>query len=138
MNFSKKKGSINTNIAFIIAMFFMVSIFIYVLMYIHPPKVYSDISQLGRKYIIKMEIDGYLTPANYSNLQNELQALGVNMGLISITATNTKVNFGDDVSLEIDYTYKKSKYTIDGFNITKVTENIPMQVKESTTSKNGS
>ena len=60
----------------------------------------SDIQQVARAYLLKMEVDGCLTSANRALLIAELEAL--DMEQIDLTGTNlTDVGYGNQVRLVI-------------------------------------
>lgn len=61
----------------------------------------TEVSQLARKYILKMEAVGYLTPADKTSLTTELQVLGVT----DISYEGTTVNavyYGEPIALQIE------------------------------------
>lgn len=59
-----------------------------------------EVSQVSRKYILKMETEGYLTPENQNNLLWELKELGVKNIELSGTTLNP-VAYGDTIVLRI-------------------------------------
>lgn len=59
-----------------------------------------EISQLSRRYILKMETEGYLDEQSKQSLLQELQALGVQSVDISGT-TMQPVSYGDTIMLKI-------------------------------------
>lgn len=60
----------------------------------------TEVSQLARKYILKMETVGYLTPAETIALTGELQAIGVTEISYEGTTTN-EVSYGETITLQI-------------------------------------
>lgn len=59
-----------------------------------------EVGQLSRKYILKMETEGYLTASNKASLLAELQEMG--MKGIDLTGTTLQpVTYGDSVYLKI-------------------------------------
>lgn len=59
-----------------------------------------EISQVIRKYILKMETEGYLTEVNKTNLLQELGALGME-GIELNGSTTQPVTYGDTIVLKI-------------------------------------
>lgn len=59
-----------------------------------------EVSQISRKYILKMETEGYLTEGTENALLSELQRAGVRSVDISGT-TVTPVAYGDTIVLKI-------------------------------------
>ena len=64
-----------------------------------------EISQVSRRYILKMETEGYLTPQSKESLLQELRDLGMQEIDISGT-TQQPVNYGDAIQLHIKGTVK--------------------------------
>lgn len=60
----------------------------------------TDVSQLARKYILRMETVGYLTSADRSMLTGELQAIGVT-GVSYEGTTEETVGYGEPICLQI-------------------------------------
>lgn len=59
-----------------------------------------EVSQISRKYILKMETEGYLSQENKNNLLGELQAAGVSEPDLTGT-TLQPVAYGDTILLKI-------------------------------------
>lgn len=65
----------------------------------------SDIGQVNRRYLLRMETVGYLTPEDKVKLLDELNQLGLQQ--ISLCDTTcTPVNYGDEIVLHIKGTMK--------------------------------
>lgn len=60
----------------------------------------TEVSQLARKYILRMETVGYLTRQDRTKLTAELQALGVTEIDYAGTTVN-EVEYGDALTLQI-------------------------------------
>jgi len=59
-----------------------------------------EVSQVSRKYILKMESEGYLTPENQNGLLIELKELGIKN--VELTGTTlSPVAYGDTIALRI-------------------------------------
>jgi len=66
-----------------------------------------EVSQLSRKYILKMETEGYLTPHNQNELLLELKELGLKN--IELTGTTLlPVAYGDTIILRIKGNIQKN------------------------------
>lgn len=59
-----------------------------------------EVSQISRKYILKMETEGYLSAQNKTNLLKELQDMGVS-GIDISGTTLQPVTYGDAIYLKI-------------------------------------
>lgn len=137
----KKKGNIDSGIMFIIAIFFLGVFFVSMSEKIDAPMKYIKLHQVCRKYLLKMEKDGGLSPFNVNNLNEELIKRGFIISDIKINPETTlatpDVKFGDDVTLSVSYKYKLKNWNVDGFNISHKFEEKIMNVDLSTTSKKG-
>jgi hypothetical protein len=72
----------------------------------------SSVSQISRRYILRMETVGYLTPGDSETLMKELGDAG--LGVISLGNTDTsEVGYGNPVRLEI------RGFTEDGYEISE-------------------
>lgn len=60
----------------------------------------SEINQIARKYILRMETEGRMTDADHISLIHELEALGVTGPDLSGTTMN-QVSYGDPIVLLI-------------------------------------
>ncbi len=61
----------------------------------------EDIKQLGRKYVLVMEIEGYLSDAQKNSLVDELKDLGIREDTITFdpATTTSKARYGETVKL---------------------------------------
>lgn len=69
-----------------------------------------EVSQVSRKYILKMETEGYLSQENKSLMLTELN----NLGLQNIDVSGTTlypVDYGDTITLEIKGGFKRNLLT---------------------------
>ncbi|MCX7884659.1 MAG: hypothetical protein N2448_06480 [Caloramator sp.] len=131
----KSKGYIDVMLAFIISLIFFFMIFVYTIEYTQPIVKYITLNQKVRKYILIMEKDGGLSPLNLNNLKTELISSGFNEPDLTINATMAPVDFGGEITLEVEYKFKKIEKTINGLLVTSNEKIMPMKVKKSSTSK---
>lgn len=96
-----------------------------------------EISQICRKYILKMETEGYLTAENKASLLQELKALG--MESIELNgSTMQPVTYGDTIVLKIkgnmkvNMLKKEEKIWDDGWG----TQQVSLQETRMSTAKN--
>ena len=66
-----------------------------------------EVSQVSRKYILKMETEGYLSQENKARMLTELEALGLQNVDVSGT-TLYPVNYGDTITLKIKGGFKRN------------------------------
>lgn len=60
----------------------------------------TQVSQIARKYILKMETEGYLTPAAKTSLGEELQEIGVTE-LTYHGTTLEEAGYGEPIALQL-------------------------------------
>ena len=66
-----------------------------------------EVSQVSRKYILKMETEGYLSQENKTQMLTELEELGLQNVDVSGT-TLYPVDYGDTITLEIKGGFKRN------------------------------
>ena len=96
----------------------------------------SALNQVTRKYILRMETDGYLTQENRTSMVSELQTLGVEG--VDLTGTSlTDVGYGNQVILRVTGTLKVRSIAFRGFPKSMLKEEtIPWSVSRVSVAKN--
>lgn len=96
----------------------------------------SALNQVTRKYMLRMEADGYLTEENRTSMVTELQALGVEA--VDLTGTNlADVGYGNKVSLQVKGTLTVRSIAFRGFTKSMLKEEkIPWSVSRVSVAKN--
>lgn len=62
----------------------------------------DNLDSIARKYVLKMEADGYLTPENEASLLEELADAGMVGSTIDLVGTTrTRVSYGESIQLVI-------------------------------------
>lgn len=131
----KKKGSVMDLIVPLIGILVTFVAIIACSNYISATSKYIKSQQIARKYALKMEVDGYLTPANTEKFKKELTDNKFKNINISGTTVN-KVKFGEDLYLKLAYDQEIKELEIKGFNFNHK-ENIKrVTINNSTTAKN--
>lgn len=122
----KKKGFLDNYIMSAVSIFIVIVFFSLIIEYLEPLSKYIRLNQVVRKYALQMERDGGLAPTgsvSYTSLKSELRDLGCNLYDDNSTNYDTKVilspvsntaKFGDEVSIEIQYKYKKRLVNLEG------------------------
>ncbi len=131
----KKKGEIDQYVIIILGILSFFIITIASLNYVSSTDKYITANQIARKYILKIESNGYLTPENSIKLRSEL----TNEGFSNIDLTGTtmsEVKNGEDVFLFINYDQPVRHIDIENFNIKFVNETQRVQISRSSTAKN--
>ena len=110
-----KKETADSFVRFVPILITIILAGIIVVMYIQYVGIFNtkdEVDMISRRYIIKMETTGYLTPADADNLVTELESLGIYD--IDLTGTTlTPVSYGHQVDLVIK---GKINFTILGIN----------------------
>lgn len=95
-----------------------------------------EVSQVARKYILKMETEGYLSQVNKTTMLEELKDIGVKK--IDITGTTIQpVAYGDTILLKIKGTVTAKRIGEEEiWNGLSVSGQIPLEETRMSTAKN--
>ncbi|MCR3761443.1 hypothetical protein [Clostridium felsineum] len=132
----KKEGGVQIVIATLIGILIMSSVFLYFVSNIIPINATYKAETIARKYMLKIEEDGYLKEENSEKMINEFASIGISNIDISGT-TLSPVTYGESVYLKVKY-----KETIKNLNIvnsiipTFSNEEKNVVIEKSSTSKN--
>jgi hypothetical protein len=83
---------------------------------------YWLLTQVQRDALLKMELNGGMTPAIHDEVNDKLEEHGFNLSNIDIQATPAPVDYGNDVEIQISYDYTYDLYTFSSFSILKTDE----------------
>lgn len=131
----KKKGEIDQYVIIVLGILSFFIITIASLNYVGSTDKYITANQIARKYILKIESNGYLTPENTIKLKSEL----TNQGFSNIDLTGTtmaEVKNVDDVFLFISYDQPIRNIAIENYSIKFVNEAQRVKISRSSTAKN--
>lgn len=119
----------------LMAILVMSVVFVFFISNIVPIKKSTDAEAIARKYMLKMEQNGFLTADNEASMVSDFNNIGINNIDISGT-TLTQVNYGDDVYLCITYKYPV-KSIVTGNGLIPSFQNVDktITIKKSSTSK---
>lgn len=133
--FNKKDGSVDITVMSLLAILVMSVVFIFLVSNIVPIKKNTDAEVIARKYMLKMEQNGYLTGDNEAAMFNDFNNIGISNIDISGT-TLSQVSYGDDVYLCITYKYPVKTFVIgSGIIPSFKNEDKSITIKKSSTSK---
>ncbi len=96
----KREGSILDVLTVLVSILAMSVVMVAYLSNVQIVSVKEDISQVGRKYILRMETVGYLTATDRAYMNQELAALGLTNISLSGT-TMSDVGYGNPITLKI-------------------------------------
>ena len=131
----RKKGEIDQYVIIVLGILSFFIITIASLNYVGSTDKYITANQIARKYILKIESNGYLTPENTIKLKSEL----TNQGFSNIDLTGTtmaEVKNVDDVFLFISYDQPIRNIAIENYSIKFVNEAQRVKISRSSTAKN--
>lgn len=96
----------------------------------------TEINQVARRYLLRMETDGYLTPENRELLTAELEELGVSG--IDLTGTSfTDVGYGREVRLHIRGNATVKVFELeDLFKAKTALKKVPLEINKVSIAKN--
>lgn len=131
----KKEGFVENILVFMVAIVLLMAFLTVTL------GAFSSISdkwqmrQAAREYLLLMETEGYLTPADQASLQTELESYGLYN--IDFTGTTvTEANYGDRIYLRISGTYDVNVLDTAGAGIGHTTTATPVTINRQSTAKN--
>lgn len=111
----KNKGStiLVTPIIWTITLFIFLFFIVMSVRIMEPFLLYQKISETALKYIFVMEEFGYLNSADQNSLKDDLVKKGLNINNVILNATDSSVDYGEIVELNITYRhpYKKSVFS---------------------------
>ena len=101
---SKKGGTmVAMPIVLIVVFFIFISIAVMCIRLMEPFVIYEKMSSSSLKYLFIMEEYGYLTEKDRAKLKSELASKGLNAENITIRATSDLKEYGEPISLVINY-----------------------------------
>ncbi len=133
---NKKMGDIVTSFTMPLLTIVFVSILLFMFLNTtKQDKIADDLDRMGRKYILQMETDGYLTAGNKNKLISSLESIGVkNISLAGTTMQN--VAYGSEIDLMISCDVEVENITMEGFKIKKKIDTVRYSDTWSSTAKN--
>ncbi|WP_097033998.1 hypothetical protein [Clostridium tertium] len=117
----KSKGSFTKEL---LGSIIFISIFVVGINYLPPLTQYINVLDMQRGYKMEMMKEGYLSYDSRQKLKTELTNIGCEN--ISIVATDSKVKWGQDIKLIIEYDTKIKEAKVEdnnGFSI-KITDKV--------------
>ncbi|MDD4066548.1 MAG: hypothetical protein PHH22_01060 [Clostridia bacterium] len=109
-----KKGNslITVPIMLVFSIVVLITIGTLLLNIIQPYIMYEKLLSITLKYMFVLEEYGYLNSNDIQNIVHDLALQGFDRNNIVINATNTLQEYGDNVFLDIHYTYYMNVYMI--------------------------
>jgi len=98
--YGQERGNVGSFMATTLCLLAMTVVMLFYMDNVQLIQQKTDVSQLARKYILRMETVGYLTSADRSMLTGELQAIGVT-GVSYEGTTEETVGYGEPICLQI-------------------------------------
>ncbi|MBB6716646.1 hypothetical protein [Clostridium gasigenes] len=119
----KQKGEIQQFFIQMIGIVFSFAILLQATYYLSTIITYNNINQISRKYILKMERQGYLDSNDRVNIESEIKNSNVDEVDIVISAEGEaeKVKYGEDIRVTINCKIKQKN--IDASNFSFKTDN---------------
>jgi len=73
---------------------------------------YWLLTQVQRDALLKMELNGGMTPTIHDEVNDKLENYGFGLSEIEVEATPAPVDYGEDVEVKLTYNYTYDKYVI--------------------------
>lgn len=133
---NKKMGDIVTSFTMPLLTMVFISILLFIFLNAtKQDKIADDLDRMGRKYMLHMETDGYLTAENKNELIRGLESIGVrNISLAGTTMQS--VEYGSEINLMISCDVEIENITMEGFKIKKKIDSVRYSDTWSSTAKN--
>lgn len=134
--FKKKTGDIITNFATPLITLVVISVLlISFLSATRENKRMNDLDLIGRKFILHMETDGFLTNENENMIISRLESIGAkNISLSGTTKNST--SYGSEINLMISCDIEVELVKMQGFKVKKEKEIMRYSDSWSSTAKN--
>jgi hypothetical protein len=113
LQMKKARGDVSQYLATLIGVLVILAISLAAVNYMGVTVKYITANQIARKYMLRIESDGYLSPANQDRLVNELTETGLSSVNLQGT-TVSAVGNGGDVFLTIAFDQNIRKLTLEG------------------------
>ncbi|KHD38172.1 hypothetical protein NL50_01300 [Clostridium acetobutylicum] len=132
----RKAGGVQIVVATLLGVLIMSSVFIYFISNMIPINNSYKAETIARKYMFKIEQDGYLKEDNAQIMKKEFSSIGIEDIDISGTTLNP-VDYGSDVYLKVSYKENVKKVTVSsGIMPVFSNEKKTVVIEKSSTSKN--
>ncbi|PJI06579.1 MULTISPECIES: hypothetical protein [Clostridium] len=131
----KSEGGIEVVVATLVAVLALGFTMVYFISNMIPVINKYKVETVVRKYALKEEQEGYLSPSNVSSMESELKNIGISNINISGT-TLSPVEYGEDVLINISYKDNIKSLTVkDGIIPMLSNEAKTITINKSSTSK---
>lgn len=135
MNLKKKDGNVGKMGVILVALISMFILLMITVFSFADMEKKTDIDEVGRNYILRMESTGFLTNSDEGNMINDLKKLGVK-NISTTGSTKSKVGYGKEVSLNISGKVEVTSYVFkDLFEIKKVDTPVNIKISKTSTAK---
>ncbi|GAA0110443.1 MULTISPECIES: DUF4320 family protein [Clostridium] len=114
---NKKNGEVHQFIIQMVGIICSFAILLYSIYYLSTIIIYNNVNQTARKYILRMEKQGYLDSSDRYNIIDELE--NDNISSVNVTFSSEgkseKVNYGEDIKITINCTVKQKSIDFSSF-----------------------
>lgn len=100
MRLTRQRGNVADMMSTCICILAISTLLVFFLQVVGMLQQKQEVGQLARKYILRMETVGYLTPADEITLDRELSDMGLEELCLDGTTRN-RVGYGETISLSI-------------------------------------
>lgn len=103
----KKKGIVNAFIGTLICIFIIYATVMLIIYSLQPLAIYSELREVGRGEILRMEAEGGLNTDIENDINDSLSKLGYNSSYLTITGDQASNNpsYGSKLNLNLSYQY---------------------------------
>jgi len=124
MRFKEQKGGtiVAMPVVLIVVFFIFISIAVMFIRLMEPFIIYEKMSSSSLKYIFEMEEYGYLTDSDRKKLKEELIGKGLKEDKLTIRATSDLQEYGEPISLIINYKHNMNLPSFENSFLPKMEE----------------
>jgi len=124
MRFKEQKGGtiVAMPVVLIVIFFIFISIAVMFIRLMEPFIIYEKMSSSSLKYIFEMEEYGYLTDSDRKKLKEELIGKGLKEDKLTIRATSDLQEYGEPISLIINYKHNMNLPSFENSFLPKMEE----------------
>ncbi|WP_143315245.1 DUF4320 family protein [Clostridium sp. HBUAS56017] len=143
----KRKGEVQQFFVQMICIIFSFAILLYAIQILSITITYNNINQTARKYVLKMERNGYLEESDINDIKTKLESDGnISSNTVevdcyskdsskSIMGNENKVLYGEDIAIKIKCTLKMKKINFLDFSLDTEESDEDVEVTKSSTAR---
>lgn len=133
----KESGEVHQFFIQMVGIILSFAILLYATYYLSTIITYNSINQIARKYILKMERQGYLDSSDISDIESELESSNISELRVDVNAEGEsgKVKYGEDIRISIECKINQKKVNFSNFLFDSTDDEKLIKVVKASTAK---